>query len=425
MQRETSSTQGTLILGRPFMRTTRAKIDVYAGTLSTEFGKRVIQFNLFDAMKHLREEHFVFALELLAYFSFIAGFDDIFTCQDCATIEMCSACYFHIHIAPEDQEKTIFTCPFGTFAYRRMSFGLCNVPGTFQRFLGHVISPKRIEVDPAKINVTSNLPYPSCVSEIRSFLGHAGFYMRFIKDFSKIALPLSNLLQKDVTFTFDDKCKKAFDCLKMALTSTPIIQPPNWTRPFKIMCEASNYAVGAVLAQRWMLLLQEFDLEIKDKIRVENLVEDHLSRIERVVEPLPIKADFPDEQLLQLQHLTPWFAYLVNYLAAGAVAAHASRAQINKLQSDAKHYMWDEQNLWKFCSDQEDISVHNAQLEKYWTQVSSGLPFSKMLLKLIALVNNAKELVQTSLVWDTSRYHNLTLTVITVFSYIKKSFEVK
>ena len=86
--------------------------------------------------------------------------------------------------------------------------------------------------------------------EVRSFLGHAGFYRRFIKDFSKVALPLSNLLQKEVEFDFDDRCKEAFDCLKRAVTTTPIIQAPDWTAPFELMCDASNYALGVVLAQK-------------------------------------------------------------------------------------------------------------------------------------------------------------------------------
>ena len=82
-------------------------------------------------------------------------------------------------------------------------------------------------VVPAKISIISQLPYPSFVREVRSFLGHAGFYRRFIRDFSKIALPLSNLLQKEVEFDFNDKCKEAFDCLKRALNTTPIIQAPD------------------------------------------------------------------------------------------------------------------------------------------------------------------------------------------------------
>jgi len=82
------------------------------------------------------------------------------------------------------------------------------------------------------------------------FLGHAGFYTHFIKDFSKVALPLSNLLQKEVEFDFDDQCKEAFDCLKRVVNTTPIIQAPDWIAPFEIMCDASNYALGAVLAQK-------------------------------------------------------------------------------------------------------------------------------------------------------------------------------
>ena len=86
--------------------------------------------------------------------------------------------------------------------------------------------------------------------EVRSFLGHAGFYRHFIREFSKVGLPLSNLLQKEVEFEFDDKFKEAFDCLKRSVTTTPIIQAPDWTDPFELMCDASNYTLGVVLAQR-------------------------------------------------------------------------------------------------------------------------------------------------------------------------------
>jgi hypothetical protein len=198
--------------------------------------------------------------------------------------------YNQIPLDPKDQEKTTFTCPFSTFAYRRMPFGLCNALTTFQRcmisifsdmverhleifmddfsvfgssfreclhhltlilirckeknpvlnwekchfmvkqgiVLGHVISSKGIEVDKAKVDLISSLPPPQIVKEILSFLGHAGFYRRFIKNFSKIARPSCNLLAKDVLFDFNDKCQTAFEILKKTLTSTPIIQQPNW-----------------------------------------------------------------------------------------------------------------------------------------------------------------------------------------------------
>jgi hypothetical protein len=116
--------------------------------------------------------------------------------------------------------------------------------------LGHVISERGIEVDKAKVEAIEQFPPPTNVKSLRSFLGHAGFYRRFIKDFSKITKPLTQLLQKDVAFDFDEKCLAAFRTLKSALVSAPIIQPPDWSQHFEIMCDASNYTVGAVLGQR-------------------------------------------------------------------------------------------------------------------------------------------------------------------------------
>jgi hypothetical protein len=116
--------------------------------------------------------------------------------------------------------------------------------------LGHIISEKGIEVDKAKIDVMKSLQPPRTVREIRSFLGHAGFYRRFIKDFSRISRPLCRLLQKDIDFDFDDKCLEAFDKLKELLTSAPVMRPPDWNLPFELICDASDYAIGAVLGQR-------------------------------------------------------------------------------------------------------------------------------------------------------------------------------
>ena len=184
--------------------------------------------------------------------------------------------YNQITISPEDQEKTTFTCPYGTFTFRRMPFGLCNALGTFYRCmmaifsdmvertievfmhyfsvlgkrfdnclenlkqalirceetnlvlnwekyhfmvkegiaLGHQILERGIEVDRGKVETIEKLLPPSSVKGIRSFLGHAGFYKRFIKDFSKIAKPLSNLLVQGAPFDFNDQCLQAFLFLK-------------------------------------------------------------------------------------------------------------------------------------------------------------------------------------------------------------------
>nr|GFB37157.1 reverse transcriptase domain-containing protein [Tanacetum cinerariifolium] len=151
--------------------------------------------------------------------------------------------------------------------------------------LGHKISKKGIEVDKAKIEVISKLPHPTTLKGIRSLLGHAGFYRRFIKDFSKMSRPLTHLLEKNSPFIFSNECIQAFRTLKDKLTEAPILIAPNWDQPFELMCDASNYAVGAVLGQRiekhfwpihyylfakkdakarllrWILLLQEFDFK--------------------------------------------------------------------------------------------------------------------------------------------------------------------
>jgi hypothetical protein len=111
------------------------------------------------------------------------------------------------------------------------------------------VSERGIEVDRAKIEVIEKLPPLTNVKGIRSFLGHAGFYRRFIKNFSQIARPLTSLLAKDAPFIFSHECHESFQILKKALISAPIIQPLDWNLSFEIMCDASNFAVGAVLGQ--------------------------------------------------------------------------------------------------------------------------------------------------------------------------------
>ncbi|XP_070667591.1 uncharacterized protein [Malus domestica] len=145
------------------------------------------------------------------------------------------------------------------------------------------------------------------------FMVKQGFYRRFIKDFSKMSNPLCRLLQKDVPFQFDEECELAFKQLKEKLTSTPIIAPPDWSLPFELMCDASDYSLALkyLLTKkeaksrliRWMLLLQEFDIEIRDKKGSKNVVADHLSRMvhEEHDHDVPIPETFPDEQLLSIE----------------------------------------------------------------------------------------------------------------------------
>ena len=116
--------------------------------------------------------------------------------------------------------------------------------------LGHIISKEGIQVDPAKIELISKLPSPTTIKEVRQFLGHAGFYRRFIQDFSKISQPLCALLLKDAEFIWTKACQEAVKRLKLLLTTAPIVRPPYWSLPFELMCDASDYAVGVILGQR-------------------------------------------------------------------------------------------------------------------------------------------------------------------------------
>ncbi|GJX48111.1 reverse transcriptase domain-containing protein [Tanacetum coccineum] len=298
--------------------------------------------------------------------------------------------------------------------------------------LGHKISKSGIEVDKAKVDVIAKLPHPTTVKGIRSFLGHAGFYRRFIQDFSKIARPMTHLLEKETPFIFSKECIEAFETLKMKLTQAPILVAPDWDLPFEIMCDASDFAVGAVLGQRktkhfqpihyasktmteaqahytttekellavvyafekfrpylvlsksivytdhsalkyllakqdakprllrWILLLQEFDVVIRDKKGAENLAADHLSRLENPhqseLEKKEITETFPLETLGMVTFRgddnAPWFADFANYHAGNFVIKGMSSQQKRKFFKDVKHYFWDDPFLFKICVDQ-------------------------------------------------------------------------
>ena len=116
--------------------------------------------------------------------------------------------------------------------------------------LGHMISAAGLEVDQAKVSIIRNLMPPTTVKGIRSFLGHAGFYRRFIIDFSKISRPLCRLLEKDTEFNFDESFQNSFEEIKSKLVEAPIMAKLDWNREFEIMSDASDFAMGAVLGQK-------------------------------------------------------------------------------------------------------------------------------------------------------------------------------
>ena len=117
----------------------------------------------------------------------------------------------------------------------------CHFMVTEGIVLGHMISATGLEVDQAKVSIIRNLMPPTTVKGIRSFLGHAGFYRRFIIDFPKIARPLCRLLENDNKFCFDESCHEAFEEIKFILVEAPIMANPDWNREFEIMCDASDF----------------------------------------------------------------------------------------------------------------------------------------------------------------------------------------
>nr|GEV13814.1 reverse transcriptase domain-containing protein [Tanacetum cinerariifolium] len=118
--------------------------------------------------------------------------------------------------------------------------------------LSHKILKNVLEVDRSKVDVIVKLPYPTTVKGVRSFLGHVGFYRRFIQEFSKIARPMTHLLEKEIPFVFSKDCIDSFETLKKKLIEASILAVPDWNLPFKLMCDASDFAIVAVLGQQKM-----------------------------------------------------------------------------------------------------------------------------------------------------------------------------
>lgn len=227
-----------------------------------------------------------------------------------STIDL-KAGYWQIEVAPEDRDKTTFTSPFGMFRFRRMPFGLKNSPSTFQRlidrfraglknitvvaylddilvisedleshvkdlqqvferlrlfnlkanrskcvfardkvtYLGHVISARGIEPDPTKVEVVVNMKPPTNLKEMKTFLQTCSWFRKFIPQFSEVARPLTDLTKKDRRWKWGDHEQRAFEELKLRLSTSPILCQPSFEKPFVLRTDASAYALGAVLMQ--------------------------------------------------------------------------------------------------------------------------------------------------------------------------------
>eukprot|EP00833_Pecoramyces_ruminatium_P006824 jgi/Orpsp1_1/1180856/evm.model.c7180000074882.1 len=220
--------------------------------------------------------------------------------------------YNLVRIKEGDEYKTAFRTKYGHYEYLVMPFGLTNAPATFQsfinavlrpylekcvilylddiliysktleehhkqvrdvlqtliknnlyaklekcefdkdkvEFLGHVLSGSGVSTDPKKIQTVAEWPTPTNVKDVQRFLGLCNYYRRFVNNFAKIAKPLHNLTRKGIKFHWSEKCNKAFIELKKRLTSSPVLQHPDITKPFIVECDSSNFAIGAVLSQK-------------------------------------------------------------------------------------------------------------------------------------------------------------------------------
>nr|GEY78178.1 hypothetical protein [Tanacetum cinerariifolium] len=304
-----------LILGRPFLSTAHALFDVYEGEITLRHDDQSLTLKCGDTPLISYNN-----LESLNKVDLIDA-----TCEEYS------------------QEVLGFTDVVSNESHFMVKEGIA---------LRHKISKKGIEVDKAKIEVISKLPHPTTVKGIRSFLGHAGFYRRFIKDFSKISRPMTHLLEKISPFIFSNECIQAFRTLKDKLTEAPILIAPNWDQPFELMCDASGYAVGAEINET-------FPLESLNKVAYKDPSTPWFADLANYhAENFIIKGNQRNissrisQQVAHKDPSTPWFADLANYHVGNFIIKGMTSQQKQKFFKDARHFFWDDPYLFRTCADQ-------------------------------------------------------------------------
>nr|GEX17370.1 DNA-directed DNA polymerase [Tanacetum cinerariifolium] len=263
--------------------------------------------------------------------------------------------HFQIPINPPDQENTTFTCPYGTFSYRRMPFGLCNAPGTFQRCMMaifHDMIEKTMEVFMDDFLVFGD-SFSSCLSHLDTCY----------KDFSKIARPMTYLLEKETPFMFSKDCIDAFETLKKKLTNVLILVVPDWNLPFKLMCDASDFAIGT-----------------------ENLAADHLSILEN-----PHKDAFENKDINENFPLETLVNYLSKLVEAKVLPTNDARVVVKFLKSlfarfgTPRSIISDHRTLFndKFAKVMSKYGVTHRLATTYHPQTSGQVEVSNQGLKRI------------------------------------------
>ncbi|XP_068317061.1 uncharacterized protein [Pyrus communis] len=499
MEHDPMPTAFPLILGRPFLRMARTKIDVYDGTLTMEIDGESVKFKIFNAMRYPSDFEYCLSIDTFDYFvkdcfNEGVGQDNL---EKAPKLEL-KPIPEHLKYAFLKEDETLpiiissqLTAEEGEKLIRvlkdhktAIAWSIADIKGInpatcmhrilleegakptreAQRRLNPLMMEfvkkeviKLLDVDiiypisdskwVSPVQVVPNCSGGSRKDDFQLSIWHIcipedavwtlqrpdhiskvyGFYRRFMKDFSMISRPLCRLLQKDVTFDMNEECVVTFNKLKELFSTAPVIMPLDWSLPFELMCDASDYDVGAVLGQRvnkvphviyyasqtlndaqlnysttenkllavvfalekfrsyligtkvimfsdhaalkylltkkdakprlirWILLLQEFGLEIKDKKGSENVVADHLSRLvhsNTEEDFIPLRESFPDEQLFSLKVTDPWYADIINYKVTKKIPDDFTRAQKDKLVKTAKCHKWDDPYLWKYFPNQ-------------------------------------------------------------------------